>query len=118
MIALALALAAADLPPLPAAGTPAFAAACLAAALKSQTMRSADRWDSEAQRTDELATRHWQERLAALSPEFKPRAALLRAARAELDDDLAQIDGYYSGVRLVNLRQAECQYARRTGSDG
>ena len=31
---------------------------------------------------------------------------------------LAQIDGYYSGVRLVNLRQAECQHARRTGTDG
>ena len=103
---------------LPAPGTAAFAAACLAAAQKSQAMRGRDGADTEAQRTDELASAHWTERLAAEEAEPKARAADLKAAKAELDDSLAQIDGYYSGVRLVNLRQAQCQYSRRTGADG
>ena len=111
----ALALEASALPP---PNTAAFAAACLAAAQKSQAMRARDRDDTEAQRTDELASAHWSERLAADQADPRARADEMKSAKAELDDALAQIDGYYSGVRLVNLRQAECQHARRTGTDG
>ena len=103
---------------LPLPNTPAFAAACLAAAQKSQAMRGRDGAETEAQRTDELASAHWSERLAAEEAEPNARAAELKAAKSELDDALGRIDGYYSGVRLVNLRQADCQYARRTGTDG